>query len=124
LYDAEIVAGSPLKFEKHPQEFFFREQTLCENESQPNGHFQKGPSSLRTPSSRYREHSMGVVRDRDPEKRRSSIRATAYIRISAEEPLNSVNNQKAAIHRYAKTRKLHIALICSDQHRANTANRF
>jgi hypothetical protein len=61
---------------------------------------------------------MGVVRDRDPEKRRSSIRATAYIRTSAEEPLNSVNNQKAAIHRHAKTQKLNIALICSDQHRA------
>jgi hypothetical protein len=40
LYDAEIVAGSPLKFEKHPQESFFREQTLCKNKPQPNGHFQ------------------------------------------------------------------------------------
>jgi hypothetical protein len=32
LYDAEIVAGSPLKFEKHPQEFFFREQTPCKSD--------------------------------------------------------------------------------------------
>jgi hypothetical protein len=26
LYDAEIVAGSPHEFEKHPQELFLREQ--------------------------------------------------------------------------------------------------
>ena len=63
---------------------------------------------------------MGAVRDRKPEKRRSSIRATAYVRISAEEPLNSASKQKAAIHRYAKTQKLDITLVCSDQHRANS----
>jgi hypothetical protein len=61
---------------------------------------------------------MGAVRDRNPEERRSSIRAMAYVRISAEEPLNSASKQKAAIHRYAKTQKLHIALICSNQRRA------
>jgi hypothetical protein len=61
---------------------------------------------------------MGAVRDRNPEKRRGSIRATAYVRISAEQPLSSAREQTAAIHRYAKTQKLHIALVCSDQHRA------
>ena len=61
---------------------------------------------------------MGAVRDRNPEKRRGSILAIAYVRISAEETPNSASNQKAAIHRYAKTQKLHIALVCSDQPRA------
>jgi hypothetical protein len=61
---------------------------------------------------------MGAVPDRNPEKGRGSSRATAYVRISVEEPLSSARKQKAAIHRYAKTQKLHIALVCSDQHRA------
>lgn len=61
---------------------------------------------------------MGAVRDRKPEKRRSSVRAMAYVRISAEDPLNSASKQRAAVRRYAKTRKLHIALICSDQRQA------
>jgi hypothetical protein len=61
---------------------------------------------------------MGAVRDRNPEKGRTSIRATAFVRSSAEEPLNSASKQKAAIHRYAKTQKLHVALVCSDQRRA------
>jgi hypothetical protein len=61
---------------------------------------------------------MGAVRDRKPEKERSSVRAMAYVRISAEEPLNSASKQKFAIRRYAKTQNLHIELICSDQHRA------
>ncbi len=60
---------------------------------------------------------MVAVRDRNPEKLRRSVRAMAYVRISAGEPLNSANNQKAAIRRCAKTQKLHIALICSDQRR-------
>ena len=42
----------------------------------------------------------------------------AYVRTSVEAPLNSASKQKADIHRYAKTQKLNIALICSDQHRA------
>ena len=54
---------------------------------------------------------MGAVRESKSEKRR----ATAYIRISAEEPLNSAGKQEAAIRRYAKTQKLNIALIRSDQ---------
>jgi hypothetical protein len=58
---------------------------------------------------------MGAARERNPEKGQSSVRATAYVRVSAEEPLNSANKQKAAIRCYAKTQKLHIALICSDQ---------
>ena len=58
---------------------------------------------------------MRTARERNPEKERISVRATAYVRISAEEPLNSANKQKAAIGRCAKTQKLHIALICSDQ---------
>jgi hypothetical protein len=60
---------------------------------------------------------MGAVRDRNPQKRQSSICATAYLRMSAEDPLKSASKQKAAIHRYAKTQKLHISLIFSDQHR-------
>ena len=60
---------------------------------------------------------MVAVRERNPEKQRTSVRGTGYVRISAEEPLNSANSQKAAIRRYAKTQKLHIALICSDQRR-------
>jgi hypothetical protein len=61
---------------------------------------------------------MGAVRDRKPEKRRSSVRAMAYVRISPGKPLNSAGRQKAAIHLYATTQKLHIALVCSDQRRA------
>jgi hypothetical protein len=109
LYDAEIVAGSPLKFEKHLQEFFLREQTPCKNDDHS--------SQCKTASSSTREHSMGAVRHRNP-KKGSSIRAAAYVRISAQEPLSSPSKQKAAIHRYAKTQKLHIALVYSDQHRA------
>lgn len=60
---------------------------------------------------------MGAVRDRNP-KKGSSSRAAAYVRISAVEPLSSASKQKAAIHSYAKTQKLHITLVCSDQHRA------
>jgi hypothetical protein len=61
---------------------------------------------------------MGAVRDRNPKKGRSSIRATAYVRISAEDPLSPASKQKSAIHRYTKTQKLHIALVCSDERRA------
>ena len=64
-----------------------------------------------------REHEMVSVRERNPETLRRSVRATGYVRISAEKPLNSGNNQKAASRRYAKTQKLHVALICSDQRR-------
>jgi DNA invertase Pin-like site-specific DNA recombinase len=56
---------------------------------------------------------MGAVRDRNPKE----CRATAYVRISAEEPLSSASKQKNAIHLYAKTQKLHIALVCSDPRR-------
>jgi len=45
LYDAEIVAGSPLKFEKYPQEIFFREKAPCKNEPRSNGHFKRGTPS-------------------------------------------------------------------------------
>ena len=48
LYDAEIVAGSPLRFEKYPQDFFFRELAPCKNESRPNDHFQQGAASIRS----------------------------------------------------------------------------
>jgi hypothetical protein len=59
---------------------------------------------------------MGAARElRNPEKGRSSVRVTAYVRIAAEERLNSASKQKAAIRRYAKTQKLHVALIYSDQ---------
>jgi hypothetical protein len=61
---------------------------------------------------------MGAVRNRNPQRKRSSNRAMAYVRTSVEAPLNSASKQKADIHRYAKTQKLNIALICSDQHRA------
>jgi hypothetical protein len=54
---------------------------------------------------------MGAARERNSEKGP----ATAYVRISAEEPLNSASKQKAAVRRYAKTQKLNIALIRSDQ---------
>jgi len=64
---------------------------------------------------------MGTARERNPDEGRGSVRATAYIRISAEEPLNSANKQKAAIRRYAKTQKLHIALIRSDQLRGKNS---
>jgi hypothetical protein len=60
---------------------------------------------------------MVAVRERNPEKLRRSVRATGYVRISDEKPLNSANDQEAAIRRYAKTQKLHIAVICSDQRR-------
>jgi hypothetical protein len=60
---------------------------------------------------------MGAVRDRNPEKGQSSTRATAYLFISAEEPLESASKQKTAIHPYAKTQKLHTSLIFSDRHR-------
>jgi hypothetical protein len=62
---------------------------------------------------------MGAVRDRNPEEGQSSIRATAYLRIATADSLKSASKQKAAIHRYAKTRKLQLSLIFSDQHRAN-----
>jgi hypothetical protein len=78
---------------------------------------------MQTASRRNREHKMGAVRVRNPEKRRKSIRATAYVRISPEEPLNSANKQKAAIHRCAKTQELHIALVCSDTE-PNTADQL
>jgi hypothetical protein len=42
LYDAEIVAGSPHRFEKHPQEFPIREQVPCKNESRLSGNFDQG----------------------------------------------------------------------------------
>jgi hypothetical protein len=42
LYDPEIIAASPQKFEKHPQEFSFREKAPCKNESQLNGHLEQG----------------------------------------------------------------------------------
>ena len=54
---------------------------------------------------------MVAVRERNPEKLGRSVRAAGYVRISAEKPLNSAHNQKAAIRRYAKTQNLHIALI-------------
>jgi hypothetical protein len=73
---------------------------------------------MQTASNRNQEDKMGVVRDRNPKKRRGFIRVTAYVRISAAEPLSSASKQKAAIHRYAKTQKLHVALIYSDQNRA------
>jgi hypothetical protein len=58
---------------------------------------------------------MGAVREHNPAKGQGSVRATAYVRLSAEEPLNSASKQKAAIRHYATTQKLHIALICSDR---------
>jgi hypothetical protein len=41
LYDADCIAGSPQWFEKYPQEFPFREQAPCENETRLNGHFEQ-----------------------------------------------------------------------------------
>jgi len=60
---------------------------------------------------------MAAVRERNPQYGRRSVRAAAYVRISAEEPVNSTNKQNAAIRRYAKTEKLHIAFTCSDHRR-------
>lgn len=58
---------------------------------------------------------MGAVRSRKPEIGRSPVRAATYIRISAEEPTNSADRQKAAICLYAKAQELRIVLVCSDQ---------
>ncbi len=58
---------------------------------------------------------MGAVRERIPEKGTELIRAKGYVRLSTEHHPSSINRQKSAIRRYAKTGKLHIALICSDQ---------
>ena len=60
---------------------------------------------------------MGAVRRRKAENGRNPIRAAAYVRISAEEPLNSADRQKAAIRRYAEMQNLHIAFTCSKHRR-------
>lgn len=52
---------------------------------------------------------------RDAEPGTELLRAAGYVRLSAEHCRHSQENQRSAIHYYAETWKLHIAIIFSEQ---------
>lgn len=53
------------------------------------------------------------------EKGTEPIRAAGYARLSVEQYQHSQDNQKSAICHYGENRKLHIAVIFSDQGKVN-----
>jgi DNA invertase Pin-like site-specific DNA recombinase len=50
----------------------------------------------------------------DAEKGTELSRAAGYVRLSAEHSQHSQQNQKSAIHHYAETSKIHIAILFSE----------
>jgi len=65
---------------------------------------------------------MGAVRKRNPEEGRNSVHTTAYVRISANEPLNSARRQKPPFDATQELRDSKSSLFVQTNAESNISN--
>jgi hypothetical protein len=124
LYDAEIIAGSPQRFERHPQKFpsraiAVRERHLINGTFEQSGPFITSRQMIQEEPPVIRDHKMASEAERDAETGRAFVRAPRYVPLSTSPYQHYQEQHKSAIRCHAATYKLHITVTLSDHDEVN-----